>query len=82
MVFENQRSRSFRGPTEKTERRVLVLWDGAYLCPGAAEEMLGVSESVIFGVVDSRTTLADCVTAECPVRQEFHGIETVRELRG
>ena len=47
MVFENQRSRSFRGPTERTERRVLVLWDGAYLCPGAAEDMLGVRDSVI-----------------------------------
>ena len=82
MVFENQWSRSFRRPTERTERRVLVLWDEAYLGPGAAEKMLGVGDSVILGVVDSRTRLADCEMAECSVRQEFHGIETGRELRG
>ena len=42
MVSENQRSRSFRRLTERTKRRVLVLWDGTYLGSGAAEEMLGV----------------------------------------
>ena len=47
MVFENQRSRSFRGLTERTEKGVLVLGDGAYLCPGAAEDMIGVRDSVI-----------------------------------
>ena len=47
MVFENQRSRSFRGLTERTEKGVLVLGDGAYLCPGAAEDMLRVRDSVI-----------------------------------
>ena len=44
--------------------------------------MLGVGDSVILGVVDSRTRLADCEMAECSVRLEFHGIETGRELRG
>ena len=82
MLFESQWSRSFRRPTERTKRRVLLLWDGEYLGPGAAEEMLGVRDSVIFGAVDSRTRLADCEMAECSVRLEFHGIETGRELRG